>query len=110
MSATIEAPQASLPRTPAGKALWAVCFAAGLFAAGTLLYGFVQFPDAPLDRASAGVTGKGGTHRTLADYLAFQRWEHILIIGYAATFALAFAAGAVDRSRARPRVDGGHDA
>lgn len=50
--------------------------------AAVMLYGFLNFPDAPLRECSAvsGYCGKLGKPHTLEEYQSFRIWESLLII------------------------------
>lgn len=86
------------PRSgPIARILGGLTIAAALLAAATLVYGIVNFPDAPLRSTDRGYVGKGGTPRTEADYAAFQRWETTLFVVFPSTFALAFAYAVANR-------------
>jgi hypothetical protein len=49
---------------------------------GGLLYGYVQFHDAPIRECASGYCGKGGQFHTAAEYLAFGAWEKAMMIGW----------------------------
>ena len=52
-----------------------------------LIYGFVTFPDAPLERRDGVVRGRNGAIYTAAQYRQFQLWERALIVSFALVFA-----------------------
>src|SRR5688500_8342286 len=89
------------PRGPVGKVLGGAAVIAGVIAAGTLLYGFYSFPDAPIRQTPSGYAGKAGTPRTREDFEAFKVWEKGVIAAFVITFATAFASVAADRIHKR---------
>ena len=90
-------------RGPVAKALIVACVAAALLAAGTMVYGIVQFPDAPIRQTAGGFAGKQGRARTRQDFERFVLWEKMLIGSFAAAFATGFAAAAADKLGRRKR-------
>lgn len=49
--------------------------------AAIMIYGFVQFSDAPIKPCEKYVyCGKGGHAHTIEEYEAFRRWEAFLIV------------------------------
>lgn len=60
--------------------------------AGTLLYGVVRYPDAPLRPAGNGYVGKGGRPHTEEEYEDFTRWESATLIAFPTCLALAAVA------------------
>ena len=92
-------------RATLARILGALTIAAALVAAATLIYGIVNFPDAPIRPTARGYTGKTGTTRTEEDYRAFQQWETALLVVFPTAFGLglAYAIASGRRRSGRPR-------
>ena len=88
---------------PIARALIVACVAAAVFAAGTMVYGFTQFPDAPIRKSGGAYLGKGGVAHTRHEYERFVLWEKVLIGSFVVAFATGFGAAVADKLGQRKR-------
>lgn len=85
------------------KILRALALTASLAAAVALVYGFYNFPDAPLRQTNGAYTGKQGQPRTREDFEGFKIWEKTLWISGGAAFVFCFAFSIADLREKRRR-------
>lgn len=88
---------------PATKALFATCLVAAALAVATLIYGFIQFPDAPIRQTAGGYVGKHGAPYTRAHYDKFKLWEKVIFASFALTFLTGFGAVVAEKLNRRKR-------
>lgn len=86
---------------PAAKALLVACFAAGLLAAATLIYGFISFPDGPIRETASAYAGKHGEPHTREDFEQYKLWVKLVIASFGLVFLTGFGAVATERMRNR---------
>lgn len=86
-------------RGPLARALFAATFVAGIFAAGSLVYGMVKFSDGPIRATPSGYTNKSGAPRTREDYELYETWQRAVWISFGVTFLVGFSAAAADSRR-----------
>ncbi len=89
--------KAARHRGPVVKALLVVCILAALVAAATLIYGVIQFPDAPIRQTGSSYVGKHGAPRTREDYERFKLWEKLMFSGFGLAFLTGFGAVAAEK-------------
>ena len=84
------------------RALRVVTLLTATLAGGTLLYGFINFLDAPIRPTATGYVGKQGQPHTAQDYENFLAWERALFIAFPATFIAGVAhQAAISRERSK---------
>lgn len=96
--------QAARRRGPVAKALLVVCLLAALFAAATLVYGVIKFPDAPIREAGSNYVGKRGAPRTREDYERFKLWEKLIFASFGLAFLTGFGAVAAEKLSRRAHL------
>ncbi len=67
-----------------------------LIAAAIGIHGAISYPDAPIRETAEGYRGKAGKVRTRAEYEAFRRWEHRMLIAFPVAFGFGFSFAFVD--------------
>ena len=93
-------------RGPMAKTLLVVCILAALFAAATLIYGVIAFPDAPIREAGSSYVGKHGAPHTREEYERFNLWEILIFSSFGLAFLTGFGAVAAEKLSRRSKVSG----
>jgi hypothetical protein len=86
------------------RLLLVLTIVACLLAAGTMLYGVYNFPDAPIRQAESEYVGKGGRPRTQDEFEVFSLWRKAMFIIIPSVFVLGFAFVITNSRRRRKRM------
>ncbi len=88
-------------RSPFLRVLQILLLLASLSAVGTMIYGYYNFPSAPIRQTDSGFVDKIGKPHTEAAFESFKTWEKTLLITFSSAFALGFIFAFADSRQRR---------
>ena len=89
---------------PLAKVLFTCCVCGALVAIGSMVYGIIKYPEAPIRQTASGYVTKHGTPKTQQDYESFIVWETVLFASIGSSFLTGFAGAAAEKLRRRSKT------